>query len=142
MRFQRGEPITKKSEMKSGPIPNEVVRFLEDHIETVPNLETLLLMRQSQSVEWDAERIAARVYVTIETARGILEDLARREILTADETSTHYVYSSAWEQAHPEMQALEHSYRTALVPVAQLIHAKAAGSLRDFARAFRLKSDK
>ena len=128
--------------MKPEPIPNEVVRFLEDHIETVPHLETLLLMRQSLSVAWDAERIAARVYVTVENARSILDDLTRRGILNADESGTRFVYSAGWEQAHPEMQALEHSYRTALVPVAQLIHAKAAGSLRDFARAFRLKSDK
>jgi hypothetical protein len=129
--------------MKQEPIPEEVVRFLEDNIDTVPHLETLLLMRQSGPVEWDAERIAARVYVSTAVAAQILADLARRAILTSvNGEDGVYVYSSEWERTHPVMQTLEHSYRTALVTVAQLIHAKAAGSLRDFARAFRLKSDK
>jgi hypothetical protein len=123
------------------PIPEQVVRFLEEHIETVPHLETLLLVRRSDATEWDAERIAARVYVNLDTAATILNDLSRRGML--EPKDGRYVYSSQWELEHPEMQALDDSYRTALVPVSQLIHAKAAGgSLRDFARAFRLKSDK
>jgi len=123
-------------------IPNEGVLFLEDHIETVPHLETLLLMRQSAATEWDAERIAARVYVDTETAKAILADLARRGMLTMTQPGKLFMYSAQWESAHPVMQMLEHSYRVALIPVSQLIHAKASGSLRDFARAFRLKREK
>jgi hypothetical protein len=128
--------------MKREPIPEEVVRFLDENVDTVPHLEALLLMRQSEGTAWDAERIAARVYVNLDTAIAILQDLSRRGMLTQTEHGQLYAYSVDWERTHPEMRALEHSYRTALVPVAQLIHAKASGSLRDFARAFRLKGDK
>jgi hypothetical protein len=128
--------------MRRDPIPEEVVRFLDENIDTVPHLETLLLMRQSQGTTWDAERIAARVYVSLDTAVVILQDLRRRGMLTQTGDSQLYAYSPEWERTHPQMSALEHSYRTALIPVAQLIHAKASGSLRDFARAFRLKGDK
>ena len=122
-------------------IPEEVVRFIDEYIDTVPHLETLLLMRRSERAEWNAERIAARVYVNLPTARAILGDLTQRGMLESLANDT-FVYSTQWEREHPQMHQLEESYRTALVRVSQLIHAKAAGSLRDFARAFRLKSDK
>ncbi len=120
--------------------PPEVERFLLDSIDTVPHLEALLLIFQSPASVWTVTELAARIYVNDKQASGILEDLARRGLISRVEQSPpQYQYV---ERSAAQTQLLEkvaQSYRTQLVQVTRFIHSNASGSVRDFARAFRLK---
>lgn len=119
-----------------------MLRFLERRIDSVPHLETLLLLWENPAVAWSEADIARRVYVSPEQARGILVDLARHRFIAAAASSPDsYSFDVAWD-TEKIMQQVAACYRRQLVHVASLIHAKAASeAVRDFARAFQFKRE-
>jgi hypothetical protein len=121
----------------------EVVRFIEERIDTVPHLEALLLVWESGAKRWAPPQIAARLYVAPEKAEAILADLVRRQLLRAgaDDGGEYFEYDDAWDPGGERMAKVAASYRQQLLQVATLIHSKASTAVRDFARAFRIKKE-
>jgi hypothetical protein len=107
----------------------------------VPHLETVLLLAKEPSKTWTGEEIAARLYIGVDAARAILQDLVRLQLAMVRPDGTGWCYDGRWDPTGEEMTAVERTYRQQLVPVASLIHSKGSAALRDFARAFDLKKD-
>ncbi len=129
--------------MQSGDIPEDVQRFIVDKIDTVPHLEALLLLWESRPKGWTEEEIAVRVYVPVERARAILQDLVRLRLAVAHTASTDvYRYDAAWDESSQTMPRVAETYGRQLVRVATLIHSKASPAVREFARAFQFKNEK
>jgi predicted ArsR family transcriptional regulator len=121
-------------------IPDDVVRFINENIDSVPHLEALLLLYDSLPREWTAQEVAVRVYVSEERARFILQDLIRQRLVAQGaESAQHYRYDIAWDVTGSTMRKVAETYRKHLVRVANLIHSKAPAAVRDFARAFQFK---
>lgn len=126
--------------MTAGAIDPVVERFLLDSIDTVPHLEALLLLFQSPATVWTDVQLAARIYVSDKQASGILEDLTRRSLIVRIEPSpAKYQYVARSPEQSALLDQVAQSYRTQLVQLTRFIHSNASGSVRDFARAFRLK---
>jgi hypothetical protein len=122
--------------------PADVLAFIEDQVDSVPHLEALLLVWKSAPGAWNATQIAARIYVDLDAAAGILRDLARRRLVRAtDESGSSFSYDPSWDRSGDLMQRVAEAYRRNLVLVAHTIHAKASGAVREFARAFEIKKD-
>jgi hypothetical protein len=121
----------------------DVVRFIEERIDTVPHLEALLLVWESRSQRWRPEQMAARLYVAPDKAASILADLVRRQLARGgeDESGPYIEYDAAWDTDGARMAQVAASYRQQLLQVATLIHAKASTAVHDFARAFRIKKE-
>jgi hypothetical protein len=129
--------------MDAPDLPEDVLRFLLDRIESVPHLEVLLLLWQNPQTLWSLEQIAMRVYVTPGTAAGLVSDLASAGMIAADAgTPESYRYDPAWDQGGLLMPRVAATYSRHLVRVAQLIHSKASPGVREFARAFQFKKDR
>lgn len=129
-------------EMDSGELEGEVLSFIFENIDTVPHLETLLLIWQSGSTEWLPEEVASRIYVSKATAKGLLDDLSRRGLLTHEsEPPGTYKFASEWDSQRQFMPKLANAYRTNLVRITTMIHSKGSASVREFARAFQIKKD-
>lgn len=129
--------------MISGAIPNEVEQFLLAAIDTVPHLEALLLIFQNPATVWSVEALAARIYVSDNQATAVLDDLTRRQLITRVQEAPPKYQFIARSQAQTELlHKVAQAYRTQLVQVARFIHSKPSASVRDFARAFRLKDPK
>ena len=126
--------------MSSGAIPFEVEHFILDYIDSVPHLEALLLMFQAPEVRWSVAELAARIYVNERQAGAILEDLTRRAVIARIERSPPAYQFVPRSQAQTELLGkVALAYRTQLVQLTRFIHSNASGSVREFARAFRLK---
>lgn len=126
--------------MASGAIPNQVEQFLSAAIDTVPHLEALLLIFQTPAHAWSVEDLAARIYVEKARAAAVLEDLTRQRLITRVEPSpAKYQYIAPSAEQTELLHKVAQAYRTQLVQVASFIHSKPSASVRDFARAFRLK---
>ncbi|HEY0942212.1 MAG TPA: hypothetical protein VGE08_19125 [Steroidobacter sp.] len=126
----------------TGVIAPEIEQFLLDSIDTVPHLEALLLLFQSPAVVWSVAELAARIYVNEKQAAGILEDLTRRSLISRVEHSPpKYQYVPRSQEQRELIEKVAQSYRTQLVQVTRFIHSNASASVRDFARAFRLKDN-
>jgi DNA-binding IclR family transcriptional regulator len=121
-------------------ISDEVFDFLARRIDSVPHLEALLLFREQPGTAWTHADIAARVYVSRDKARDILQDLHRHGFITASTDKPDcWQYHSAWDESGL-MDRVAQSYRRHLVHVAEMIHAKAeSSSVHEFARAFKFR---
>lgn len=128
--------------MERSELPAEVLQFIAAQIDSVPHLEALLLLRESAPKSWNAEEIAARIYVGPDVASQILADLLRRGLVRATEDSaSHYVYDPVWDPTGDLISRVSATYRQNLIRVAQFIHSKASSAVREFARAFEIKKD-
>jgi hypothetical protein len=119
----------------------EVDRFILEWIDSVPHLEALLLLWRESRRAWTPETLAQRLWVVPAVAKGILEDLARDQLLSAGTGQSEYRY-----QPDPEKDRLlglvDDIYRKEMTRISTLIHSKASSAVREFARAFRLKKER
>jgi hypothetical protein len=128
--------------MSAPEIPDRVLRFLAERIDTVPQLEALLLLWQDRDHTWSEEEIAARVYITRAAAAATLQALHRRQLVTLDGDPPRYQYNGSWDTAGDLMADVASQYRRHLVRIATFIHSGASTSVREFARAFDLKKER
>jgi hypothetical protein len=129
--------------MHSPDIPEQVLRFVAEKIDTVPHLEALLLLWENQGRTWDCEEVAARIYVRADVSTDILQTLHRRDLLTVDDPSTpRYRYNTGWDKSGELMTQVVEAYRHHLVQIATFIHSRGSSSVREFARAFDLKKER
>jgi predicted ArsR family transcriptional regulator len=120
--------------------------FVLNHIDSVPQLETLLLLWASRPRAWSTEEVAKRLYISPGAARAILQELAVKSLIEpviepVPDTET-YSYKSASEEQDLTLASLEETYRRETVPISSMIHSKASRAVLDFARAFRFTKER
>lgn len=119
-------------------VPAEVREFLLACIDSVAELEALLLLREHPGQDWDAGALARRLYVTDTEGAKILEHLVRCALAVRTGTGFRYYVRDAERQRL--VDGLAQSHAKHLVPVTRLIHDKASG-IRKFADAFKFRKD-
>jgi hypothetical protein len=126
-----------------GDIPEDVLRFLADKIDSVPHLEALLLLAENPAQAWTIEQIAGRIYTSKDAAAAILKNLQQSGLIVPDASAPpRYQYDPSWDAQAQLMPKIIETYRRRLVQVASFIHSKASSSVREFARAFDFKKDR
>jgi hypothetical protein len=130
--------------MTSPDVPARVLQFLAERIDTVPQLEALLLLWEDPQRSWAEEELAARIYVSRQAAATILQQLQRHQLIVTAEpaSAVRYRYNPQWDTTGEVMAEVAASYRRHLVPLATFIHSRASTAVREFARAFDLKKDR
>jgi hypothetical protein len=123
-------------------IPARVRRFLEENIDTVPQLETLLMMHEKPDRGWLIADVASHNYINEARAAETLNALQRRGLVIAEESSPRFRFNAANEEVRALVAELALSYQRKLSAVTELIHAKPSASVKEFARAFDLKKDR
>ena len=122
------------------PSEAAVVQFILDQIESVPQLEALLLLRNTQPKKWTTDELSRRLYISREAVRALLDDLTRKRLVLLDSAESTYYYAAPEDQDRL-IGLVDEIYRRQVVRVSQLIHSKPSAALRDFARAFRFTKD-
>jgi DNA-binding MarR family transcriptional regulator len=122
---------------------DQVLRFVLDEIDSVPELEALLLLWQNRPAAWNVADVARRLYIVPQQAQAVLADLSRKGMLAADpERQDSYLYASTSAERDELMARTEAVYRRQIVRISTLIHSKPSSAVRDFARAFRFTKEK
>jgi predicted transcriptional regulator len=121
----------------------QVDRFIIEQIDSVPHLEALLLLFNSQPKAWPTEEMANSLYVRNDIAEKILDALLQRNLIARDsKVPDVYFYSAEDEHRNSLLEAVDAVYRKEVVRISSMIHSKGSAGVRDFARAFRIKKDK
>ena len=128
--------------MTSPEIPAHVLQFIAERIDTVPQLEALLLLWENPQRLWSEEELAARIYVGRPVAATIMQALQRQQLVTTEPASARYRYNPQWDPSGEVMPEVAAAYSRHLVQLATFIHSRASTAVREFARAFDLKKDR
>jgi hypothetical protein len=123
-------------------IPARVLRFLEENIDTVPQLETLLMMHAEQDRSWLVADVAARNYTNEQRATDTLNALQRRGLVTSQESPPRFRFNPPSDEVRALVGELSLCYQRKLSLITERIHAKPSASVKEFARAFDLKKDR
>lgn len=120
----------------------QIDRFIKDEIDSVPQLEALLLFWRRFPAEWTCDDLARELYVSSEIAQTILNHLADRHLIfEIPNSGSRYCLHAETPQKTSLFTSLEYIYRHELIRVSKMIHANSSPGLRDFARSFRFKKD-
>lgn len=121
------------------PIPSDVRDFILRRIDSIAELEGLLLLRNEPSKHWSAKALAERLYVSVGDADAVLERLQARQLAAPSEQGWRYAPASAGVSDLVDRLAVV--YAKHLVPVSKLVHSKARLRVQELADAFKLRKE-
>ena len=126
----------------SSVIPDEIARFLEEIIDSVAELEGLLLLRKDPEMKWDARTLAGRLYIGESETEELLSRLCQNGLVTAEGGEpVHYRYAPASSDMRALVDRVVELYSRHLAPVAKFIHSRPRSRVQGFADAFKLRKD-
>jgi hypothetical protein len=126
--------------MGNNPIADDVRRFILTSVPSVPYLEALLLLRADSSTQWDAFRLARRLYIAETQAIDLLQTLAESQVVRRAEDGG-FQYSPVTPELVRAIDRLADTYASNLVGVTDLIHSRLDKRAQQFADAFRWRKD-
>jgi hypothetical protein len=123
-----------------GDLPEEVRRLIAENIDSVEQLEILLLLFQHPDRSWNAETVARELRISPISAGERLEDLTYDGFVSrADGSEAGYRYGPESPELDAAVRGLATAYPTRRVTVINLIFSKPVDKIRTFADAFRLR---
>ena len=123
--------------------PADVRQFLAEHIDSVAQLEVLLLLKGDRERQWSADEVGKAVYSAPEMVAQLLSELQRHGLVAAGEGGEpSYRYWPVTPQLDEQAGRLEEAYRDRRVAVITAIYSQPVDKVRTFADAFRLRKDK
>jgi hypothetical protein len=128
--------------MPDSMIPPDLRQFILQYVESIAQLEGLLLLRSTPGMDWTATIAAQRLYINEEEATRLLARLAGTGLLTEsrdDPPAYRYLPSSA-ELDHMAGRLAE-VYSQYLLPVTHLIHSRPKTRIQEFADAFLVRKE-
>lgn len=121
-------------------LPVNVRAFILKYVDSVAELEALLLIHSTPDQAWDLVQLASRLYIGERDAEAVLQALHRRGLLAREGEA--FRYGPVADALRADVDALAAAYPRFLIPISNLVHSKPAASLRQFADAFRLREEK
>jgi hypothetical protein len=121
-------------------VPTAVRRLIADRIESVQQLEILLLLRAASDKEWSPEEVARALVTEVDSSEDWLERMTRARLLTSNGDS--YRYAPATAEMEDAIDGLAESYAKYRVAVIALIFSKPSERVRTFSDAFRIRRGK
>ena len=104
-------------------IPEEVREFIDKYIDSIAQLEALILLRQNRERSWDTASTAHRLYVQPEEATELLAKLSTNGFVTST-TGGGYRFECADPSVELLIDKLIELYSRHLIPVTKLVHSK------------------
>jgi|SRR5690242_13814282 hypothetical protein len=125
--------------MAAEPIPADLREFILGYIDSIAQLEALLLLRHDPYKTWDADSVAGRLYISAREASELLKRLADDGFLIVSEACYRFSVQSA--EQRQMVDRLADAYSHHLIAVTNMIHSKPR-RIREFSDAFRFRRDR
>ena len=123
-------------------ISTEVRALIVDRIDSVVQLELLLLLQATPGRAWTAADVAQQLRIEPSWAAGQLAELVSRGLATpAGDAPDAFRYAPAPAALDATVVQLARDYAERRVTVITLIFSKPVDKLRTFADAFRFRKD-
>jgi hypothetical protein len=124
--------------MSDEALSGDVRDFLAKHIDSIAQLEALLLMKENPNTLWDARALAKRLYISDRDASEVLSHMEGHGLIARSEGTFRFAPTS--EELRRVIDLTHEHYRRHLIPITNIVHAKPR-RIRQFANAFKLKKE-
>src|ERR1043165_7255094 len=124
--------------MADEPVPDDVRDYILTHIDSIVQLEALLLLRAHPGESWDIVTMARRLYVSEPEVSDAVGRLVSNGIVSSEQD--HFSYRPP-PDIRDLIERVAATYRRHLIPVTTLIHAKPS-RISQFADAFKFRRDR
>jgi hypothetical protein len=123
-------------------IPDDVAQFIHEKIDSIAQLEALLLLRREPNGTWSASTLAQRLYTSEKETIDTVERLCAGGLTVASGSNpTVYRYEPVSQELRDVVDRTAHVYSKHLVPITNLIHSKPKTRVQEFADAFKIRKD-
>jgi hypothetical protein len=121
-------------------IPDDVHAFLTACIDSVEQLELLLLLRQAPEIDWTPDAARSIIYGHIESVRHRLRQLQKHGLLIqTGSTDLRYRFAPADERLRSTVDQLAAIYKERRVAVITFIASQPLAHVRTISDAFRFR---
>lgn len=124
--------------MVDNPFPDDVREYVIKHVDSIAQMEALLLLRAEPDQSWDILSMARRLYISEPEVSDALARLIDGGLVSFEQRTFRY-------KNNPELQPLidrvTAAYRRHFAVFARLIHDKPS-RIQQFADAFRFRRDR
>jgi hypothetical protein len=120
-------------------IPAEVREFIHTYIESIADLEALLLLARMIGTKWTAASVAEQLYIDEAQAGDVLERLCAGGLVRCQAGS--FWFNDGPDGPRTIVERLADLYTSHLIPVTNLVHSRPSGA-RAFAAAFKFRKDR
>ena len=128
--------------MGSIGIPGEIKAFITENLDSIGQLEVLLLIYSNPDKKWNAATISEEMRSSENSAQQHLDYLCSRGLIVKhDQMPNLYYWVQNDEQMKKTLDHLAQNYRTYQVAIISLIYNKPVDRIRSFANAFKIKKD-
>jgi hypothetical protein len=127
-----------------GAIPDSVRRLVADHVESVSQLEVLLLLQGGGDELWSPADVSRRLKTPAEHAEAALAKFARAGIAAVEVDAggePRFAYRPASVAIKKAVDTLAARYATHKTTVIALIFETPSDAIQDFADAFKFRED-
>ena len=123
--------------MSREPIPEELRRFILTSVPSVPFVEALLVIRGEEGKPVENAFVARRLYMGERAEADVVAQLAQARFVERVQAPTPSHRFAPEPGLSAMIELLVEYYRSHLVEVTDLIHAKTARKAHQFADAFK-----
>jgi hypothetical protein len=126
-------------------ITSRVRQFITDHVDSVMQLEVLLLLAGQPGKVWTAGELAQQLRIDVAWVDAQIRDMAAKGLSTVDDAASggpQFRYAPRTAELAATVDELAHAYADRRVTVIGLIFSKPLDKIRSFADAFRLRKDR
>lgn len=128
--------------MSEADIREDVRRFLAQHIESVVQLEVLLLLHAQPDRDFTPQEVGRELRIDAAGAAEQLAKLCTTGLLTSSGDAAPVYRFQATSPAADTVAALAKAYNDRRVTIISLIYSKPADKIRIFTDAFRIRKEK
>jgi hypothetical protein len=120
-------------------IPAEVREFIHTYIESIADLEALLLLARDAHAKWTAASVAEQLYIEEPQSGDVLARLCAGGLARCQAGT--FWFNDGPDGPRAIVERLAELYTSHLIPVTNLVHARPTGA-RAFAAAFKFRKDR
>jgi hypothetical protein len=121
--------------------PLELKQFIAQNVESLAQLETLLLLYREPRQEWTTADLARELYISSDMCEGLVTDLERRRLAARAEGANRWSASGGDAEINRLVEQLAQYYRERRVAVITEIYSNPVKKVQTFADAFRLRRE-
>lgn len=127
---------------QSDKLDSGLISFIKAHIDSVEQLEVLLLMRNDPAKAWSAQDVSRQLRSSAASASHRLEKLCALRLIIKVDQSDSYRYEPSSPELRDKVTALSEAYLVRRVTVIDLIFSNPVEKIKTLADAFKLRGDK